>query len=119
MRRNYQGAPPLAADAPAPTPKCVKSEKQRQDAAQRGAAEKHRPIERCQPKQPAFAHYTTDHRYARCATDRSIALAGNNGCSAKATSGRKRGLGLPNTKDLSEGLGTLSGSVAFLPHVSD
>ena len=30
----------------------------------------------CQPKQPAFANHTTDHRYARCETDRNIALAG-------------------------------------------
>jgi hypothetical protein len=119
VSQNYQGAPPLVADAPRPDAQVSKSEKQGQDATQRGAAEKHRPIERCQPKQPAFAHYTTDHRYARCETDRSIVPAGDNGCSAEATSGRKRRLRLSNTKGLSESVGTLSCGVAFLPHVSD
>jgi hypothetical protein len=104
--------------SPTPPPRrpSVKSEKQRQDATQRGTAQQHRPIERCQPKQPAFAHYTTDHRYARCETGSNITLARNEGCSAEVTSPRKRRRGSSNTKGLDEGLGTLPGSVAFLPH---
>ena len=104
--------------SPTPPPRrpSVKSEKQRQDATQRGTAKQHRPIERCQPKQPAFAHYTTDHRYARCETGSNITPARNPGCSAEVTSARKRRRAASDTRGLREGLGTLPGSVAFLPH---
>ena len=101
---------------PRPDAQVLNSEKQRQDAAQRRTAEEHPPIGGCQPEQPAFAHHATDHRCARCVTDGSIASAGENGCSAKATARLKRRAGRRNTKDSGEGLGSLYGSVAFLPH---
>jgi hypothetical protein len=51
-----------------PTPKSA-SEKLCQEGTQRRAAEQHRPVEGCHPKQPTFAQNATKHRdVPRCQT---------------------------------------------------
>jgi len=79
----------VAGRRPPPRHPSAGSEKQRQEATQRQAAEQHLPIGRCQPKQPAFANRVSDHRHARCETIRKIATTGDGGCSAGVTGGQK------------------------------
>src|SRR5262249_2568653 len=69
-----------------PTPRTTRqSEKQRNESAQCDTAEHHRPLRRCQPKQPAFADYVSHHCMYLVLTFHTLASVGGKSCSAPVT----------------------------------
>lgn len=118
-RNGSQGRPPPLADRRPPPRRPAGSKKQRQEAAQRQAAEQHRPIGSCQPKQPAFTHHISGHRRARCETIRRITTTCDHGCSARVTARLNPDAGR-QIQRIGQGLSVFNlESVAFLPHVAE